>query len=192
MLIIRRGFSKERMLRLSAWWCLCDCINVKAVVVHSEHPMWVAQQKLLTWGAAFHHQQRYPSASTHTGAAMVPWPSAPIPIHVPSLLLATAFIRVHNDSQLKLTLQKIISAGFGCSYNYVISNKSLWGTLLWFIWITIYELLPHATSEKQAVLKKTTLASYCTSHSLGNDPSLLAQIRKHWEAAGCLLYGAGS
>lgn len=39
---------------------------------------------------------------------------------------------------------------------------------------------PSTHSEwKQAVLK-TMLASYCTSHSLGNDPSLLAEIQNHW------------
>lgn len=32
---------------------MCDCINIKAIVVHSEHPMRAAQQKLLIWDAVF-------------------------------------------------------------------------------------------------------------------------------------------
>lgn len=74
MLIVCKGFSKERMSGLSAWRCVCDCINIKAIVVHSEHLMRAAWQKLPIWDAVFPHQQVYSSTSTDTGTPRVPRP----------------------------------------------------------------------------------------------------------------------
>lgn len=74
MLIVCNGFSQERMSGLSAWRSVCDCINIKAIVVHSEHPMRAAQQKLLIRDAVCPHQQTYPSTSTDTGTPHVPQP----------------------------------------------------------------------------------------------------------------------
>lgn len=113
-LIIRRGFSKERMSRLSAWRCLCDCINMKAIVVPSEHLMGVAQQKLLIWDAAFHHQQRYPSASTGTGAPLVPCP--PLLVPTPFPVVGHSINRGAQRFPVEINCARIISsgnAGFG-------------------------------------------------------------------------------
>lgn len=49
MLIVCKSFSRESMSGLSAWRCVCDCINLKAIAVHSKHLMRAAQQKLLIW-----------------------------------------------------------------------------------------------------------------------------------------------
>lgn len=102
MLIVCKGFSKERMSGLSAWRCVCDCINITAIVVHSEHLIQAAQKKLLIW-MLFFPISRYihqPALTLELPMSLSPNAhSYSIPVRALLLLLATALIRVLNSPQ---------------------------------------------------------------------------------------------
>lgn len=107
----------------------------------------------------------------------------PVLIRALSLSLATAFVRVHNGSQLKLTAQKsFLVAMLPLADRITASSATNHCEALCSSVVSLDNNLwpPSTHSEwKQAALKKITLASYCTSHSLGTDPFFLAQIQKH-------------
>lgn len=105
----------------------------------------------------------------------------PIPAHALSLLLATALIRVLNSSQLKPTVQKSYLAAMLHHQEQIIVRHS---ASLWFLWRAIYDPF-HTQRVKTTVLRKSTLASSCTSHSLGSDPFFLGTNTEALGGWGC-------